>query len=436
MKKISTLIVCLLLVSFVFAGVPAVSRLAEPKIVEAQDSDRLDQLLTIVAKKVSEIPAIDGDFSDPAWVDTTAIPVGSSVWKAVYTDDELAIYIRWMDHDASVNTRGTWNWDADTQSWWRTAWEGETRQFFGTRGFPEWFDIAFDISSDVSDTPITEVGCGAFCHEYPPGSGKFHHQTSGTGAYVDSWAILGKHGYKAPLYDEDDGWPLGVTSVSQEGELIFNPSDPAGTLGLINGSITFVGYAEDRVMASPDDPKFAARDTVGDQYCQKCHTDLGLTHDPLLADFTYADPGDILYAENWDDVQAVPLYMELAPENFVDCMVLTQAEIDAGEAVLIADLSEIEFAEAWNNYTALNGVVPHLILQEPSGSQADVRVAANWHNGFWTVELKRNLVTDSEYDVQFDDLSRDYRFGVSLWARGQDTVRVGRYAGWTLRFGQ
>ncbi len=34
----------------------------------------------------------------------------------------------------------------------------------------------------------------------------------------------------------------------------------------------------------------------------------------------------------------------------------------------------------------------------------------------WTLELSRNLVTnDKEHDVQFDDLSKTYYFGMAVW---------------------
>lgn len=432
MKTIYKALTCLLLVSFLAAGLAAVPRLAGSKIVSAQTTERdtLAELLTVVAKKVDAIPEIDGDFSE--WAKIRGRGVGATKWKAVYTDDELAMYIRWLDHDANIDTRGTWNWDAGAQSWWRTGWEEGTWLVDGGRQHPEWFDIAFDISTDVSDAPVSETGCGAFCHEYPPGSGQWHHQTNALGAYVDSWQVLAKHGF-GPHELEDLGWVLGVTSVSQDGELMFNPSDPVDARGVINGRITLIGYAEDKVMASPDDPKFAARETLADQYCRDCHEQIGVPGDPLEVNYTFGDPGDILYSANWDENQAAPLYMETNPENWVDCMVLTQAEIDAGEAVLVANLSEAEISEYWNNYAALNGNIPQLVLQEPTDSQADVRVAATWDNGYWTVELKRKLVTGSDYDVQFDDLSRDYHFGVSLW--GHADLLSGA-SSWTLRFEQ
>ena len=37
----------------------------------------------------------------------------------------------------------------------------------------------------------------------------------------------------------------------------------------------------------------------------------------------------------------------------------------------------------------------------------------------WTLELGRALVTGSEFDVQFDDLSKPYYFGVAVFDNAQ-----------------
>ncbi|MCL4237935.1 MAG: hypothetical protein KJ047_06770 [Anaerolineae bacterium] len=424
MKTIYKALTCLLLVSFLAAGLAAVPRL---KSVSAQDRDAIAELLTVVAKKVDEMPVIDGDFSDPAWAEATPTSIGGWTWKAVYDDDEVALYIGWTSHSARIDVRGTWNWDSETQTWWRTVWDTPMR-------LGEWFSISFDISSDLSTAPMTEEGCGAFCHEYPPGSGIFHHQTNALEAYVDSWLVFAKHGFR-PNSGVDSGWLLGVTSASQEGDLVFNSSDPLRDREVIDGKVTFVGYSEDKVFASPDDPKFAARDTPADRYCQKCHDELNVIvegTDPLLLNYTFGDPGDILYSENWNDNHAAPLYIEIAPEDWVDAMVITQAEIDSGEAVPVADLSADEITEYWDKYAALNAIVPNLVLQEPSGDQADIRTAATWHNGYWAVEMRRNRVTGSDYDVQFDDLNKDYPFAVTMNVHQTGFL----YEGWTLRFEQ
>ncbi len=35
--------------------------------------------------------------------------------------------------------------------------------------------------------------------------------------------------------------------------------------------------------------------------------------------------------------------------------------------------------------------------------------------GFWTVEIQRSLITGSDLDVQFDDMAKDYAFGVAVF---------------------
>jgi len=442
MKKFSMLIVCLLLASFVFAGLPAISRLAEPQIVEAQEGpDRLTQMRTLIAKKVVEIPVIDGDSTDLAWAEASETAYGSSRWKAVYTDDELALQINWVDHTANIDTRGTWNWDDEAQAWWRTGWDPGTWEGFNGDRHPEWFSIAFDISSDASADAMAdpEVGCGATCHEYPPGSGKFHHGTGGEGALIDLWYVLFRHAFGPGGSFEDMGFIQAGTNVSQspQEELIFNPSDQIDRRAIINGRISFAGYLDDRIMGSWDDPVFAARENPGDLYCRNCHEQLEMPYEPLDINYTRSDVGTPAYRENWDDTHSVPLYIETNPEHFMDCMALTQAEIDAGEAVLVAELSADQIAEYWNNYAALNGTIPQHILQEPTEGHADVRLAATWNNGTWTVELKRNLVTGYDDDVQFDDLTKDYHFGVTQWA-GRRVIGAEKYgtAAWTLRFEQ
>jgi len=46
---------------------------------------------------------------------------------------------------------------------------------------------------------------------------------------------------------------------------------------------------------------------------------------------------------------------------------------------------------------------------------ADVLVASNWTNGIRTMEITRKLVTPyGADDVQFDDLTRDYAFSLTI----------------------
>ncbi|MBI3015848.1 MAG: ethylbenzene dehydrogenase [Candidatus Tectomicrobia bacterium] len=49
------------------------------------------------------------------------------------------------------------------------------------------------------------------------------------------------------------------------------------------------------------------------------------------------------------------------------------------------------------------------------GDRGDISARASWSKGVWTLEISRKLKTGSKYDVQFDDLSKQYAFGVAAF---------------------
>ena len=63
--------------------------------------------------------------------------------------------------------------------------------------------------------------------------------------------------------------------------------------------------------------------------------------------------------------------------------------------------------------------VSSIKIQKPTGDRDDIALGAKWENGVWTMEIARKLVTGSKYDVQFDDLSKSYGFGVAAFDNAQ-----------------
>lgn len=62
--------------------------------------------------------------------------------------------------------------------------------------------------------------------------------------------------------------------------------------------------------------------------------------------------------------------------------------------------------------------IPGWVLARPNGSRGDIDASAKYDKdkGSWTLELSRKLVTDDPaHDVQFDDLSKSYYFGIAVW---------------------
>lgn len=52
------------------------------------------------------------------------------------------------------------------------------------------------------------------------------------------------------------------------------------------------------------------------------------------------------------------------------------------------------------------------LSQQPSGSRADIKARGQWHQGYWTIEFSRRLVTGNSDDIQFG-ASNYYVFGIS-----------------------
>jgi hypothetical protein len=71
-----------------------------------------------------------------------------------------------------------------------------------------------------------------------------------------------------------------------------------------------------------------------------------------------------------------------------------------------------------SKYKAGNEVAG-IIIAPFAGDRGDINARASWSNGVWTLEFSRKLKTGSQYDVQFDDLSKPYAFGVAVFDNAQ-----------------
>ena len=65
--------------------------------------------------------------------------------------------------------------------------------------------------------------------------------------------------------------------------------------------------------------------------------------------------------------------------------------------------------------------IANMITSGPTGLRGDIDAKAKW-DAFtrqWVLEIRRKLVTGDPNDVQFDDLSREYSFGVAVFDNAQ-----------------
>jgi hypothetical protein len=63
--------------------------------------------------------------------------------------------------------------------------------------------------------------------------------------------------------------------------------------------------------------------------------------------------------------------------------------------------------------------VPGIIVAPITGDRGDIAARHVWKDGVRTIEFSRKLVTGSEFDVQFNDVKKEYAFGVTVFDNAQ-----------------
>ena len=85
----------------------------------------------------------------------------------------------------------------------------------------------------------------------------------------------------------------------------------------------------------------------------------------------------------------------------------------------IVDDEKVPFVDTYSTGDQIAGI----IVDPFEGPRADISAEAVWSDGMWTLEVSRNRITTGEnsnvQDVQFDDLSKSYPFGVAAFDNSQ-----------------
>ncbi len=309
------------------------------------------------AVKVTTAPSVDGDGGDAAWEKATEYEIRLSTvkvgLKAVYTEEDLFMLANWNDSTLSMVRGGSWVWDGDA---WNSKREGQSED-----------RIAFFWPINIPN--FAQMGCLVKCHM----------------GYGAAGAFLDVPDQRGDMWHMKAARSLGVSSQSQSGNPVIADDHQATA-----GTFTLIGYADDKYVSYEDAanlPEDGGR---------------------------HGDSGKSTYGRNRNEDKSAPLYLEKDPTDYLDAMVLTQAEVNAGEVVEVANAAVDEINKYWGNYQILGAVVPERILRDSTESRADIKQAGTWSNGEWTVEIKRALVTGNDDDIQFSDLSLNYLFGVSV----------------------
>jgi len=320
---------------------------------------------TLRSVQTNTNPVIDGDISDEVWnyaqpltisVSGGNNPVDISV-KSLYNDTHIFLQSQWNDSTFSIlRGGGSWLWnDTGDGKWDHTTGGSEDR-------------IAYQW--DMNATDFDTQGCMIKCHV---SEGKAYLDTPGE--RTDMWHMKAARSLGA----------IGSNQVGTPTIVDYQPTE---------GEFYLMGYADDKYVTYAEEP---------------FEEDGG----------RHGDGGSSTYGRNRNASKGSPKYIEKDPDDWLDAMILNQYEIDAGETY-VADPDDAgnydaqNVNDAWDNYVTLDAAVPERILRAPSGSRGDVLQSGGWKDGIWTVESMRLLETGNDDDVQFDDLSETYDFGVAV----------------------
>ena len=139
----------------------------------------------------------------------------------------------------------------------------------------------------------------------------------------------------------------------------------------------------------------------------------------------HSDPGVNSYVNNKQtiDGKTLPLYVLDNPSG--PYFWISPDDISSGAAVTVTDVDDDGNLSLSNGGTVSSSDAnyqrggdfrpPSVYTRIPDGDRADIIAKAVYGGGFWTVEIQRSLITGSDLDVQFDDMAKDYAFGVAVF---------------------
>ena len=139
----------------------------------------------------------------------------------------------------------------------------------------------------------------------------------------------------------------------------------------------------------------------------------------------HGDPGTAHYSTNKKTVNGMSVPKYVVPGATETYHWITGDQVANGEAQEVMDvlpngnlvLANGAVIDVSNAEFQRDGglLVPSIYSKTAAGDRADIEAIANYSGGIWTVEIRRSLVTGSEKDVQFDDMTDTYAFGIAIF---------------------
>ncbi len=339
------------------------------------------------AKKVDKGPVIDGK-PDKIWNKMRSFKikltegehpkeVTASV-KALYTDTDLYLLIRWKDPTESYNR----------------VYEFDGTQWIKRKSNEDRLGMMWDINDNIKD--FKTKGCAILCHE----EGKYM-KTNAPSERGDVWHW--KAQTSNPVGYADDQMLTDIKAEKGDRE------ETAAEKGHHEETEAEKGHHEEPAAEKDHHEETAAENGHHEETVAEKghHEETGKINDE--EEHHHEGTGRIndkkeggSYSANWDEAAKRPKYT--FKDNSKSGPILTKAE-----AVVIT--KDTIFTKGF--------ILPQEVLAKPVGSRGDIEAKGIWRKGTWTLEIKRALKTGHDDDVQFDP-SKVYYFGMSIFDNTHD----------------
>jgi hypothetical protein len=158
---------------------------------------------------------------------------------------------------------------------------------------------------------------------------------------------------------------------------------------------------------------------LGDIWHWKSVSNDGQIDDEYL-DWTRFNQATAWEAGLKNDAQDSGGYIDNATENRT-APAFTSLSIDhiTGAPGYILDSEKIPLDQSTLDTFPVGSYVPSIVKSPFVGDRGDISAAWKWADGVWTIEFSRALTTGSKTDVQFDDLTTTYYFGLAVFDNAQ-----------------
>jgi hypothetical protein len=312
--------------------------------------------ITLMVKRITgnlPAPALDGDPSDPVWSQAEAVTIRTVkgvnnprdyvdvVVKAVHDGKQIYFQFQWDDPDASYKRFPL----LKTAHGWKvlqTAFEAADENIY----------YEDKLSMYITDMP--NGSCAATCH-------------LGVGPYSDRGE---KHGVHYTRGEVGDVWHWKSVRT--------NP------IGLSTGE---PGFMDDQHFRAPDPVPADLKERYTAGYYADPQPGGGYAYN-----FTKLDPNKPL-AETYVRPKMLPPTHNILPNP-------DPATSEHGVTWWIHKGQGIPYTTEADTYP-VGTLIPNILIEPFQGDRADIRAQGAWHQGRWTLEIRRVLDTKSKFDVAF-----------------------------------